>query len=129
MEGLWKCFSLARLYIIQEHTFGQKLWDRLRCYLGIHQVHFLAIASFDCKRNRKFYPHFVHHHFEWILLQELEISIMIHTNPYTFNKAKIMLGWVHSLNVFPMDCYPNISSGFRGSFPQGTKAHPPNEPY
>jgi hypothetical protein len=58
-------------------------------------------------------PTFVHHHFEWMLLQELEISIMIHTDPYTFNKAKIMLGWVHSLNVFPMDCYPNISSGFR----------------
>jgi hypothetical protein len=37
-------------------------------------------------------PTFVHHHFEQMLLQELKISIMTHTNPYTFNKAKIMLG-------------------------------------
>ncbi len=59
---------------------------------------------------------FVHHHFEQMLLQELEISVVIHTNPYTFKKAKFMLGWVHSLNVFPMDCYPNISSGFREGF-------------
>jgi hypothetical protein len=36
---VWKCFHFAHVYIIQDHIFRQRRWDKLWCYWGISWVH------------------------------------------------------------------------------------------
>ncbi len=63
----WECFHLAKVYIIQEHTFGQRTWDKLRYYLGIIWVHVVLPHYL----SRMFICNFVDHYYYFRLLQEL----------------------------------------------------------
>jgi len=69
--GIVVVFPFSHLYTIHDHTFGQKIWDKLWCYWNILDGHFLLhFGSLHCL-SKIYIPNFVHHHFSPKRLQKI----------------------------------------------------------
>jgi hypothetical protein len=70
--GIVVVFPFSHLYTIHDHTFGQRILDKLWCYYrNILDAHsWLHFGSLHCL-SRIYIPNFVHHHFPPRRLQKL----------------------------------------------------------